>query len=295
MSAKIKEAEEAIERAEKSLKTSLLKWKPDFDSAANEYQKAATAYKSCKDFEKAVNCCLQAAKCYQQNRQNFSAAKAYEQAGLIAGKDMEKWNDASSFFEKSCQLFREHGVADTAALTYDRGAKMLEPVNPEKAAEFYRKAVETTLLECRTFQAADYASKAVRVYLKLQRLKDALEMLEKQMECMKEADDQRSLSRLTVHLVLVHLARDDYVAASRGFRDNQSCVEEEELNTLSTLLDGVDKGDAEKTISALDHPFIKNLDLEYTKIARDLKLKYKNLRNSAKDSGDEDYEKGAFL
>lgn len=50
-------------------------------------------------------------------------SRAYEQAGLIAGKDMEKWNDASSFFEKSCQLFREHGVADTAALTYDRGAK----------------------------------------------------------------------------------------------------------------------------------------------------------------------------
>lgn len=98
---------------------------------------------------------------------------------------------------------------------------MLEPVNPEKAAEFYRKAAETTLLECRTFQAADYASKAVRVYLKLQRLKDALEMLEKQMECMREAEDQRSLSRLTVHLVLVHLARDDYVAASRAFRDNQ--------------------------------------------------------------------------
>ena len=50
-------------------------------------------------------------------------SRAYEQAGLIAGKDMEKWQDASSFFEKSCQLFREHGVPDTAALTYDRGAK----------------------------------------------------------------------------------------------------------------------------------------------------------------------------
>ena len=79
------------------------------------------------------------------------------------------------------------------------------------------------------------------------------------------------------------------------FFPHYSYVEEEELNTLSCLLDGVDKGDAEKTISALDHPFIKNLDLEYTKIARNLKLKYKSLRKSTRDSGDEDYEKGAFL
>lgn len=98
---------------------------------------------------------------------------------------------------------------------------MVEAVDSEKAAEFYKKAAQTTLLESHVFQAADYASKAGRVYLKLQKYDEALEMLQKQMECMREAEDQRPYSRLIVHLVLLHLARNDFVAANKAFKDNQ--------------------------------------------------------------------------
>lgn len=37
---KIQQAQEHIQLAEKYLKTTLLKWKPDYDSAADEYYKA---------------------------------------------------------------------------------------------------------------------------------------------------------------------------------------------------------------------------------------------------------------
>lgn len=58
-----------------SMKTSLLKWKPDYELAADSYSKAATCFKSAKDLQKAKECLYKAADCYKQARGFFSAAK----------------------------------------------------------------------------------------------------------------------------------------------------------------------------------------------------------------------------
>lgn len=50
-SAKIKEAEEHIRQGEKYLKTSFLKWKPDIDSAIDEFDKACTCYRVAEKYE----------------------------------------------------------------------------------------------------------------------------------------------------------------------------------------------------------------------------------------------------
>lgn len=285
-SAKTREAQECIDRAEKSLKTSLFKWKPDFDIAANEYQKAATAYKAGKEYEKALDCCIKAADYFQQNRQYFSAAKSFEQAALIAGKDMQKWSDAISLIEKACKLFQEHGVPDTCALVYERGAKMVEQVDPEKAAHLYALAAEVTLIESKNFQAADYAAKAARVYAKIQKYDDALKMLEKQMMFLREIEDERACGRLVVHLVLMQLIRDDIVAATKAFSDYAVFVEQEEKNTLNQLLYGFDNMDSRQIISALNHPFIKSLDIEFAKIARTLQRKHEAILGRSENKND---------
>jgi len=42
---KTAEAEEHLRLAAKALKTGLLKWNPDYDTAGDEYSRAATAFK----------------------------------------------------------------------------------------------------------------------------------------------------------------------------------------------------------------------------------------------------------
>lgn len=64
---------------------------------------------------------LKAAKCYENCRSFFSAAKCYEQVSMAA-KEKNDWNTMITYFEKACSYFREHGVPDTAALTYNKGA-----------------------------------------------------------------------------------------------------------------------------------------------------------------------------
>ena len=51
-----------------SLKTSFLKWKPDFELAADSYEKAATCYKTAKDLPKCRDCLYKAVDCYKQTK-----------------------------------------------------------------------------------------------------------------------------------------------------------------------------------------------------------------------------------
>lgn len=74
--------------------------------------------------DKFIEANLKAANCYENSRSFFSAAKCYEQVAM-ASKDKNDWNSMITYYEKACLYFREHGVPDTAALTYNRGAGYL--------------------------------------------------------------------------------------------------------------------------------------------------------------------------
>lgn len=269
---KIDEGNECIRQAEKCLKTSMFKWNPDYDGAANEYSKAATCFKTVKSYEQCKDSLMKAADCYAKNRSYFSAAKSYEQAALVC-KEMEDYPTVVHLIQRACQLFREHGTPDTAAITLDKGGKMVETKLPERAIDLYSKAAEVAMLEDRPRQAAEYVGKAGRLLLKLRRYDEAVEMLKMEYQYDLEGDNQPAAGRLVLALVIVHLIRDDYVAANKMFKDGGGYVEREECGILGNLLDGYDQGDAELMYHALNHPFIKHMDVEYAKLARVLQAK----------------------
>jgi len=65
---KAAEAARHILEAEKFLKTSLLKWKPDYELAADSYERAATCYKTSKDLPKCRDCLYKAVDCYKHTK-----------------------------------------------------------------------------------------------------------------------------------------------------------------------------------------------------------------------------------
>jgi len=81
-----------------------------------------------------------------------------------------------------------------------------------------------------------------------------------------------AIGRLAVALVLVQLAREDYVAAEKAFKEWGNCCDPHEVQTLESLLQAYDDEDPELALRALSSPFIKHMDIEYAKLARDLKL-----------------------
>lgn len=270
-SKKIEEGQNHIKAAEKSLKTSFMKWRPDHDIAADEYQKAATCFRNAKSYGQCKDCLMKAAECHKQNRSWYHAAKCLDQAILVC-KDMGDFSEIYALADRACTMFQQHGSPDSGAACLDKAAKLLESQHPEQALRLYQRAAEVVNIEDSPRQAAEFMSKVARILVKLKMYDQAVDALRRELGFHQQCDQIQAMGRLTVCLVLVQLARGDYVAAEKAYREWGNCCEAPENNTLERLLHAYDQEDAEAARSALDSPFIKHMDVEYSRLARDLPL-----------------------
>ncbi|XP_053684185.1 gamma-soluble NSF attachment protein [Sabethes cyaneus] len=271
MSNKIEEAQEHIRQAEKSLKTSLLKWRPDFDVAADEYNKAAICFRNAKALDQCKECLLKSSDCHRQNRAIFHAAKCLDQVILIC-KDMNNLTEVRKYAEKACNLYQQHGSPESGASTLDKAAKILEATHPEDALQLYKHAVDVATIEDSSRQGAEYASKVARIMVKLGMYDQAADAIRREIGLHQQVGSEAAIGRLAVVLVLVQLARGDYVAAEKAFKEWGNCCDAAEVQTLESLLQAYDDEDPELAARALASPFIRHMDIEYARLARDLPL-----------------------
>ncbi|XP_065344803.1 gamma-soluble NSF attachment protein [Cloeon dipterum] len=268
---KFDEGLEHIKNAEKCMKTSLLKWRPDFDIAADEYAKAATCFRNAKAFEQCKDCLMKAADCNKQNRALFHAGKNYEQAMLVC-KELGDLRDVQMLAEKSCTLYQQHGSGDSGAQALDKGAKILESQYPEQALRLYQRACDVVMTEDNARQGSEYASKVARIMVKLGMYDQATDAVRREIGMHQQNESTGSIGRLAVALVLIQLARGDTVAAEKAFKEWGNCCDPPEVQTLEELLQGFDEEDPEMAARALNSSFIKHMDVEYSRLARDLPL-----------------------
>uniref|UniRef100_A0A3B3S6N1 Gamma-soluble NSF attachment protein n=1 Tax=Paramormyrops kingsleyae TaxID=1676925 RepID=A0A3B3S6N1_9TELE len=276
---KINEAHEHIAKAEKCLKTSLTKWKPDYDSAASEYSKAAVAFKNAKQFEQAKDAYVKEAEYHTENKAFFF--RALEQAGMMmkvskmALIDMKRMPEAIQYIEKASMMYVENGTPDTAAMALDRAGKLIEPVNVEKAIDLYKKAASVFENEDRLRQAAELLGKSSRLLVRLRRLDEAAASIHKEKNMYKEIENYPTCFKKTIAQVLVHLHRNDFVAADKcvresysipGFSGSEDCV------AMEQLLQGYDEQDEDVVNRVCSSPLLKYMDNDYAKLAVTLKV-----------------------
>ncbi|XP_076449830.1 LOW QUALITY PROTEIN: gamma-soluble NSF attachment protein-like [Babylonia areolata] len=271
---KLCEGLEHLRLADKCMKTSLFKWKPDFDGAAAEYGKAATAFKNAKAFEQAKESYMKAADAQKAMNSPFHAAKSYEQAGLLC-KENKEYDEAVRLMEMASYMFQEHGTPDTAAICLEKAAKMVEQVNAGKAITLYKKACEVGECEDRPRQSGEAIGKAARLLVKENRFDEALECLKKEIGYYAEVEGYAHIRKLVMGIILIHLHQEDYVAADLFFRDALNFPEfgsSEEAGALQDLLKAYDDGDDENVRSTLSLPLFKYMDNAFAKLARDMKV-----------------------
>ncbi|XP_016990353.1 gamma-soluble NSF attachment protein [Drosophila rhopaloa] len=268
---KIAEAENLVKQAEKSLKLSMLKWVPDYDSAADEYSKAATAYRIAKSYDKSKDCFLKSIDCYKNNKSWFHAAKSYEQIILLS-KDADTLHEVEEYANKAANLYQQHGSPEAAASALDKAAKLTESKHPDMALRFYQHALEVIMIEDSVRQAAEIASKVARILVKLGRYEEATNALKKEISLNQQTESYGQIGRLVVALVMVQLARGDSVEAEKTFREWGNCCEPEEVSTLQTLLQAFDDEDPELAARMLASPFIRHMDVEYAILSKNIPL-----------------------
>uniref|UniRef100_A0A146LWN8 Gamma-soluble NSF attachment protein n=1 Tax=Lygus hesperus TaxID=30085 RepID=A0A146LWN8_LYGHE len=268
---KIEEGLELVRTAEKCLKTTLLKWRPDFDVAAGEYSKAATCFKLAKSYEQCKECHLKASDCHRQNRSLFNAARSLEQAVLVC-KEIGNLNDVAPLADKASTFYQQQGSYDAAASALDKAAKIIESTQPENALRLYQRAADVVSGEDNPRQAAEYVSKIARILVKLQMYDQAADAIRREIGLHQQSESLAAIGRLAVALVLVQLARGDTVAAEKAFKEWGNCCDAPEVQTLEMLLQAYDEEEPEQARRALNSPFIKHMDVEYARLARDLPL-----------------------
>ncbi|XP_050311743.1 gamma-soluble NSF attachment protein-like isoform X2 [Anthonomus grandis grandis] len=215
---KIEEGLEHVKNAEKSLKTGLLKWRPDYENAADEFNKAATCFRNAKSYQQCKDCLLKAADCHKQNRGLFYAAKALDQCISIC-KEMGDLRDIYSMAERAAHMFQSQGSPDSASSILEKAAKILESNVPMEALNLYKHAAEIAQIQDNQRQAAEFTSKVARLHVKLLQYDQAADAIRREIGIHQANESIQALGRLVVALVLVQLARGDIVAAEKAFKE----------------------------------------------------------------------------
>lgn len=141
MSLKIYEAREHCKTAEKYLKTSLMRWKPDYDSAADQYSQAAQCYRIARDVKNSKDCYLRASENYKMIKATFHAGKSVESA-LMVCKGVASADEIFYLSMEASTLYQQHGSCDSAAVILDKGGKLLEENSPELAFKLFQQAAD---------------------------------------------------------------------------------------------------------------------------------------------------------
>ncbi|NXV96497.1 SNAG protein, partial [Calonectris borealis] len=199
------------------LKTGFLKWKPDYDSAATEYGKAAVAFKNAKQFDQAREACLREAEAHENNKATIPDSSVPLTVTL---QEMQRLPEAVQLIEKASMMYLENGTPDTAAIALERAGKLIENVSPEKAVQLYQQAASVFENEERLRQALEMLGKASRLLVRGRRLDEAALSLQKEKSIYKEIENYPTCYKKTIAQVLVHLHRNDYVAAERCVRES---------------------------------------------------------------------------
>ncbi|NWX22526.1 SNAG protein, partial [Aegotheles bennettii] len=257
------------------LKTGFLKWKPDYDSAATEYSKAAVAFKNAKQFDQAREACLREAEAHENNKAYLfiDCYSFFQEANnvplTVALQEMQRLPEAVQLIEKASMMYLENGTPDTAAIALERAGKLIENVSPEKAVQLYQQAASVFENEERLRQALEMLGKASRLLVRGRRLDEAALSLQKEKSIYKEIENYPTCYKKTIAQVLVHLHRNDYVAAERCVRESYSIPGfngSEDCAALEQLLEGYDQQDQDQVSEVCNLPLFKYMDNDYAKL-----------------------------
>ncbi|CAJ0929414.1 unnamed protein product, partial [Mesorhabditis belari] len=276
-SARLAEADQCEKKAAECLKTSMIKLKfnPDYDGAATALERASVCYKNAGDPKKAAKVLQDAAGYYEQTRNGFHAAKARENAAILL-RDAGDTTAAFTLLEQAINGYAECGSMDTAALSIDRGVKLVEKDQPEKAIMLYERGLELVQQSDRSKMAGEFLTGITKLSLRLEDYPRAIRSIRMEIEKYAEVKESLRIGQLALGAVLVQLAREDYVAALKEYAwAIQQCPDFERTDDAAacqSLIASYEAGDDSAFQNALRRGNVRSMDNDYLRLQKKLKV-----------------------
>ncbi|KAF9098732.1 hypothetical protein BGX29_007468 [Mortierella sp. GBA35] len=243
--ARLKDAVDFMKEADKNTEKSWFK-KPDWDIAAQYYEKAGQAFKAGKSYDQAVQAFIKASDAMIHATSYFMAGRALENGGNIALQNLGQPERAADMYKRASDLFMQNMTPDRAAEMLEKSAKAMEPISVDQAIELYIGACNIYEGEDRARYATDTFKRTIALLIKHRRFEKATEILQRLGNVQKDTTNKMAYYKTLLSIIIVQLAAGDEVEAGKRFQAYCSVdgfVKSEESAVAHQMLDAFEHRD----------------------------------------------------
>ncbi|KAG0303729.1 hypothetical protein BGZ98_006351 [Dissophora globulifera] len=268
--ARLKDALQYLREADKNTEKGFFK-KPDWDIAAQYYEKAGQAFKAGKSYDQSIQAFTKASDAMISATSMFMAARAMENAGNIAQLNLGQSERAAELYKRASDLYMRNMTPDRAAEMLEKCAKVMEPLSADAAIDYYLNACMIYESEDRARYATETFKKTIALLVKHRRFDKATEMLQALGNIQKDTPNKMAYYKTLLSIIIVQLAAGDEVEAGRRFQafcSVEGFVHSEESAVAHAMLDAFDHRDQAYYNQAAARQHVGFLDNEIARLAR---------------------------
>ncbi|KAG0366006.1 hypothetical protein BC939DRAFT_448103 [Gamsiella multidivaricata] len=270
--ARLKDAIKFMHEADKNTEKSWFK-KPDWDIAAQYYEKAAQSFKAGKSYEQSVQAFIKASDAMISATSYFMAGRALENGGNVCLQNLGQPERAADMYKRASELFMQNMTPDRAADMLEKGAKAMEPISVEAAMDLYIGACNIYENEDRAKYATDTYKRTISLLVKHRRFDKATEILIRLGNVQAGTANKFAYYKTLLSVIIVQLAAGDEVEAGKKFQEFcavDGFVRSEESAVAHAMLDAFEHRDQNYYNQAAARQHVGFLDNEVARLARSI-------------------------
>jgi len=271
---KLEEGNGYLKEADKLVKTTMFRWKPDWDNAQPLYEKAATCFKTAKIYDKAKYAYKKSAECFVGMKLDTNGAKNLEEAGNMA-KEEKSIIEAAELYKQASNLMRANGNTDRAADTLVKAAKAIEDSDEDFAISLVKEAINVYEADDKIIYATQTFKYAISLTLINKKYVEALEFLHMQAEAAIKLNRESDLFKMHLSMIIVNLHLNNYKQAEDVYSDaiqNGGFSRSAEGVVSGLIMDSYQQADQQKMKDATSKQIVTFLDNQVAKLAINLKV-----------------------
>ncbi|CAI8014239.1 Gamma-soluble NSF attachment protein [Geodia barretti] len=192
-------------------------------------------------------------------------------------QEMKQMEQAAMLLETASHYYHESGHGDTAGQVLTKAAKLVDPVNPLRAVDYHLACAELHLVEDKQREATKATRNAVNMAARARDLDKLKEVLEKLRTLYEELNMHKQLWNVAAIELVLHLHRDDTVAANDTVVDAAKIpgfLESDERPAMERLCDAFQERDGDAVVEACGGVVFRSMETDVAKLALDLKKKF---------------------
>eukprot|EP00164_Ancoracysta_twista_P005767 GFYU01007931.1.p1 GENE.GFYU01007931.1~~GFYU01007931.1.p1 ORF type:complete len:376 (-),score=105.57 GFYU01007931.1:184-1194(-) len=275
MAAKIAEADALMKEGDKLSSKTLLRWKPDWDGAAQCYDRAALCYRNGKALDKAKAAYIKSANAQYQAESLYTAGKNMEAAATITA-DSGNTEEAIQHFMKAAEYYTENQQQDKAVDVYTKAGRTMASKDVTKAKELYLQAIHILAETERDIFATDIYKPLVNMLVRANRLEEAIECLEGHNEVYVKIDQFANMWKNYMAAIVLLLKLNKFTQADdllNKYSTTPGFMGTNEFQCVDQLMDAFVEGDEKRLADAKQLQTFRFLDASIAKLVTTLQLK----------------------